>query len=375
MKHEIFKDVAMPTKLFWAPVAPAGANLGVNLSLAVISQAFSNINPLFFVFLLVIVHTLIICAGLKEPHLSSLMEYTGKIKKKYGQKSDLLCDKYDNDNMTILLNDTFLIIFKIDSILNNDSKVKYLKEIAPKEVCIRFFYSKGNTYLLLSGHRKESVNELIQITFSNFTCEVLTTQSQTTPSDVLKLILNPIEDDLFSAGSSLSETSLLINKREIVRKSIMAFEQNGKKLYTAVLSLQNLENEVDFDFTNLIDSDVSVLEWIKPQPDFVKNTILIEQKRRMLQQTSPKQSVEESFIKAKKMLDNNETFIFYGYNIYVSAQSEQQLESKKQEIIYKAKQNGMILTTEGLLLPFAFHMCLPHYDIPRQFLLPANVLI
>ena len=83
MKEPILRAIAMPPRLFWAPMAPAGANLGVQLPMALFIQTFSDLNPLWIVATLVIAHVLIIVAGVKEPHLSKMMESQGPFIRSY----------------------------------------------------------------------------------------------------------------------------------------------------------------------------------------------------------------------------------------------------------------------------------------------------
>ena len=77
MKEPILRAVAMPPRLFWAPMAPAGANLGIQLPMALFMQTFSDINPLWIVVSTVLAHVGIIFLGVKEPHLSKMMESLG----------------------------------------------------------------------------------------------------------------------------------------------------------------------------------------------------------------------------------------------------------------------------------------------------------
>ena len=83
MKEPILRAIAMPPRLFWAPMAPAGANLGVQLPMALFVQTFSNLNPLWIVGTLLIAHVFIIIAGVKEPHLSKMLEAQGPFFKSY----------------------------------------------------------------------------------------------------------------------------------------------------------------------------------------------------------------------------------------------------------------------------------------------------
>ena len=83
MKEPILRAVAMPPRLFWAPMAPAGANLGIQLPMALFMQTFSDVNPLWIVITLVLAHIGIIIAGVKEPHLSKMMEAQGPFMRSY----------------------------------------------------------------------------------------------------------------------------------------------------------------------------------------------------------------------------------------------------------------------------------------------------
>ena len=83
MRESIPKAVAMPPRLFWAPMAPGGANMAVHLCIMLISQGFGSVNPLWFISSLVITHVAIIIAGVKEPHLSKMMEAQGPFIRNY----------------------------------------------------------------------------------------------------------------------------------------------------------------------------------------------------------------------------------------------------------------------------------------------------
>jgi len=79
MKEPILKAVAMPPRIFWAPAKPALMNLGVQLPMTFMMNAFGNFNPIFLVGSILIVHLGIIAIGVKEPHLSKMMESQGKL--------------------------------------------------------------------------------------------------------------------------------------------------------------------------------------------------------------------------------------------------------------------------------------------------------
>ena len=79
MKVPIYRAVAMPPRLFWAPAKLVMANLGVQLPFTFMLNAFGDFNPIFLVISILVVHLGIIAAGVREPHLSKMMEAEGKL--------------------------------------------------------------------------------------------------------------------------------------------------------------------------------------------------------------------------------------------------------------------------------------------------------
>ncbi len=83
MKEPILRAVAMPPRLFWAPMVPAMANLGLQFPMVFMFIAIWDINPLMMVVTILIVHLGLIAAGAKEPHLSNMMKSRGPFMKTY----------------------------------------------------------------------------------------------------------------------------------------------------------------------------------------------------------------------------------------------------------------------------------------------------
>jgi len=81
MRDLILKAVAQPPKLFWAPVLPAGVNAGIQMPMMFIGIGVGDINPLVFVFSIVLMHMAIIAAGVREPHLSAMIKAFGQTNK------------------------------------------------------------------------------------------------------------------------------------------------------------------------------------------------------------------------------------------------------------------------------------------------------
>ena len=369
MKKNILKAVAMPAKLYGAPMALAGANVGIQLPLALFVQTFSDLNPIYFVFSLLSLQFLFILLGLKEPHLSKLLEINGKSKR-------ILIDKYATDNATVLFKDhSFMCFFDLSDALNiRENSYAFMKYISEYKLNLRFINVMDIPYLILSGkqNRRLNISEIIQNTLTFFpNAQLLTKSSRVTPVDVIKSILNPISSASAVVASNLSERSLLINERKLLKKGVIQFEQNGQKLYASVFSLFKLNNVVDFDIIASFKQTYMVSSWVFPMSN-KKAFFLFEQQRRMSRLTAPLS--EKKFIEAMEQLEKGEIFCQYGVNVYLTASSVQQLEAKEKELLNTAKQYGLFFIKETWHLPFAFYIGLPQYEATRRFTLPLSCL-
>ena len=78
MREEILKAVAQPPKILWAPMIPAVINLGIQFPMMFMGIGVGNMNPLFFIVLIIASHAALCAAGFKEPHLSTMMQAYGQ---------------------------------------------------------------------------------------------------------------------------------------------------------------------------------------------------------------------------------------------------------------------------------------------------------
>ena len=83
MKEPIFKAVAMPMRVFWAPMAPAMINFGTQFAILFILLGFYSFNPLWIIASVFIVHGILVFAGVKEPHLSQMLKSQGPFIRSY----------------------------------------------------------------------------------------------------------------------------------------------------------------------------------------------------------------------------------------------------------------------------------------------------
>ncbi len=78
MREEILKAVAQPPKVLWAPMVPAIINLGIQFPFMFMGIGVADVNPLYFVTCIIMSHVALVFAGLKEPHLSTMMQAYGQ---------------------------------------------------------------------------------------------------------------------------------------------------------------------------------------------------------------------------------------------------------------------------------------------------------
>ncbi len=78
MREELLKAVAQPPKVLWAPMVPAIINLGIQFPVMFMAMGVADLNPLFFIVLIIMGHVALVFAGLKEPHLSRMLQAYGQ---------------------------------------------------------------------------------------------------------------------------------------------------------------------------------------------------------------------------------------------------------------------------------------------------------
>ena len=82
MRAEILKAVAQPPKFLLAPMVPAIINLGIQMPILFIAIGVLDMNPLFFITTILLAHAALIGAGVKEPHLSTMLQAYGQTYKR-----------------------------------------------------------------------------------------------------------------------------------------------------------------------------------------------------------------------------------------------------------------------------------------------------
>lgn len=95
MRDEILKAVAQPPKVLWAPMVPAVINLGIQFPVMFMGIGLGQLNPLFFVTSIILSHIVLVFAGVKEPHLSTMLQAYGQTHKATTNLYTVKGEKYE----------------------------------------------------------------------------------------------------------------------------------------------------------------------------------------------------------------------------------------------------------------------------------------
>ena len=81
MREEILKAVAQPPKFLFAPMVPSMINLGIQFPMLFMGIGMADLNPLLFISSILMAHAALVAAGIKEPHLSTMLQAYGQTNK------------------------------------------------------------------------------------------------------------------------------------------------------------------------------------------------------------------------------------------------------------------------------------------------------
>ncbi|MDD3669433.1 MAG: hypothetical protein PHX68_04085 [Alphaproteobacteria bacterium] len=77
MQEPILKAVAMPPRIFWAPMVPALGNFLIQ-GVFLLMWITTNHNPIVFIPSILAVHVFLIVYGVRDPHLSNMLKSFGR---------------------------------------------------------------------------------------------------------------------------------------------------------------------------------------------------------------------------------------------------------------------------------------------------------
>lgn len=95
MRDYILKAVAQPPKFLFAPFVPSVINLGIQFPMLFMGIGVADINPLAFVVSIVLAHGALVIAGIKEPHLSTMLQAFGQTYKRSTNLYEVKGNKFE----------------------------------------------------------------------------------------------------------------------------------------------------------------------------------------------------------------------------------------------------------------------------------------
>lgn len=81
MREMVLKAVANPPKILWGPFLPVLLNIALQFPLMFMAIGVFDMNPLLFLVSIAFVHIFIVSLGVKEPHLSTMLQAYGQTHK------------------------------------------------------------------------------------------------------------------------------------------------------------------------------------------------------------------------------------------------------------------------------------------------------
>lgn len=78
MREGILKAVANPPKILWGPFLPSMINFALQFPFMFMAIGIFDANPIIFLATIVMAHAGIIMYGIKEPHLSAMIQAYGQ---------------------------------------------------------------------------------------------------------------------------------------------------------------------------------------------------------------------------------------------------------------------------------------------------------
>lgn len=95
MREEILRAVAQPPKILWAPMVPSLINIGIQFPMMFMGIGIGGANPLFFVTSIIIAHVILVGLGIKEPHLSTMLQAYGQTYRKTSNLYSVKGNKFE----------------------------------------------------------------------------------------------------------------------------------------------------------------------------------------------------------------------------------------------------------------------------------------
>ncbi|MBR6412354.1 MAG: hypothetical protein IKS41_04255 [Alphaproteobacteria bacterium] len=369
MKTPILKAVAMPPRMFWAPMLPAIINLiiqGAVMILLMVTYS-GQINPNVFMFTIVGIHVCLIAWGTQEPHLSTIIPAWGQARSFWDKedkiKSGVLDPKVGTEG--IIINNRRIRIIR----LNGDTTFaanwcKWLMTMARYPVSIHVWQSdQDGLKLILSAPASESYRfkEAVQ--------------------DTLSLLREFSPEELDPMDSARLFTDMLTPKAKFLKQTGVFVAQNSRG-YTAVISVNRPGNNMDTDMIAdllSLDGDIKIDHSIQVIPSVKVNSLLLREQK-MAYFTTFSRNVYEQYTAALEAIDSLSEFpqvaVNYAMATWITAPTMAELEGLLVQVVSVFKQYGFqVIREKEMARAYYVRQFTDSVIPPRRFLLLSDGVV
>ena len=81
MREGILKAVANPPKILWGPFLPTLINFALQFPIMFMAIGVFGANPIIFLATIFIGHSIVVIYGVKEPHMSAMIQAFGQCRR------------------------------------------------------------------------------------------------------------------------------------------------------------------------------------------------------------------------------------------------------------------------------------------------------
>ena len=366
MKTQILKAVAMPPRIFWAPMLPAIINLVVQIAVMILLMMGypGKFNLNIFMLTILVVHIGLIVWGIQEPHLSTIIPAWGKERsfwKREGTiQSDILNPKVAADS--IVINNRQIRIIR----LNGDTTVavdwrKWLMAMARYSIDIQVWQSNQDGFKLIL-----SAPESKPYWFKEAVQDTLNLLKEFSPEEI-----NPVDSvRLFS--------DMLMQKVKFLKKTGVFVSSDGRS-YMAAIGINRIGDNMD---TNMmadllsLDGDIKIDHSLQIIPTVKANSLLMSQ-RKMAYFTTFSQNVYNQYTMALEAIDSESASVRvavnYAMNTWITAPTMDELNRLVAQAISVFKQYGFQAVCEKEVARICYVRQFTEAIIPpRRFLLLSD---
>lgn len=371
MKTQILKAVAMPPKLFWAPMFPACMNFVIQMAIMVILMgAFpGEINPIVFIFTFAVVHVGLIIWGTREPHLSTILPTLGQARvfwnKESKIKTSLLEPKIAPEGAGIIIGHRQIRVVRLRGEASLAAEWRqWLMAMARYPVTIQIWVSSRSERQIILSAKVSNAYRLREAT-----------------QDTLSALQAFQPEELSVSETDRVWKEILEQKVKYLKEKNAFVVQNSQK-YMGCLSIDRwgdmAESQMISDLLAL-NEGVEIKHTLKVWPS-VKANVLLMQERKMAFFSTFSEHIYNQYTAALEAIDSRgelpQVAVRYGTSLWINARTVAELDQLASQVISVCERYGVRAVREKSLAKGCYiSQFTGVLGIPRRFLLLSDNVI